>query len=621
MLKLIGNYIDIEQGVRILEKDYGFSLEAEVNVEKNTENKVIVSIKNGVCSISYCAKADFFRALMILADAVKKGKTDFHSCEERKLNSNGVMLTLGHVMKVETVCDFIRLSAQMGLNAMYMYMEDTYEMEKYPYFGYMRGRYTKEELREMDSFGQKFGVELIPTIQTLGHLAKTLRWRYTIPMRDTADSLYVGADATYEFIEEMIKTCRECFTTDRIHIGMDEAYGMGKGAYLGDNGLHDPYEMFSKHLTRVNEICKKYNYEPMIWSDMYFTLGSETGTQYDPVCKLPENIQETVPKEVSMVYWDYFIEDPDLYDTMFARHREIGRDIIFAGGVWCWATPVVNYGRTWRISKPALEACYRNGVKDVFLTLWGGGMCVDYYATLLGFQLYAEYTYAEKVDDKKIWEMFRVCTGLDPDAFWALDCDDLHGYKTIEKLDPIWKSVQLSFQLLHQDVMCGIFDDNYKEIDLEKMYADALGRVDNLPDQGPLEYVFTFHRKLISVLLRKSTLSKKLYEAYQAGDKAELARLRDVIAGLIPDLHELHTLHVERWLKEYKPFGMEHIAARYGKLIMRMEVAQKRVEDYLDGKIDKIEELEEKRLRYTTLTINHEEDIAYEDDYNLIAFI
>ena len=25
-----------------------------------------------------------------------------------------------------------------------------------------------------------------------------------------------------------------------------------------------------KHLARVNEIVKKYDYEPMIWSDMFF---------------------------------------------------------------------------------------------------------------------------------------------------------------------------------------------------------------------------------------------------------------------------------------------------------------------------------------------------------------
>ena len=143
MLKLIGNYADIEEAVRILEKDYGFSLDCEVNVEKNEENKLTVTVKGKVCSISYCKKADFFRGLMILKSAVEKGETNFVSCEERKLNTNGVMFTLGTAMKPATIKDFIRIMAQMGLDSLYMYMEDTYEMKKYPYFGYMRGRYTK----------------------------------------------------------------------------------------------------------------------------------------------------------------------------------------------------------------------------------------------------------------------------------------------------------------------------------------------------------------------------------------------------------------------------------------------------------------------------------------------
>lgn len=622
MLKLLGNYKEIEEGVRILEKDYGFSLENEVTVEKNCDNKITVSIKDGACKISYCKKADFFRGLMILSDAVKRGETDFLSNEERKLNSNGIMPTLGaSIMKPSTIKDFVRRMAQMGLDSMYMYMEDAYKMEKYPYFGYMRGSYTKEELIDMDSFAQKFGVELIPTIQTLGHLACTLRWRYTQPMRDTEKSLYVGADATYEFVEEMIKTCKECFSTKKIHLGMDEAYQIGKGAYLKKNGLHDPYELFSQHLDKVTEICKKYDYEPMIWSDMYLTLGSKTGKQYDPECKLPENISEMVPEGLSLVYWDYFVEDPKLYDIMFARHREMKKNIVFAGGVWQWANLVVNYGRTWRISKPALEACYRNGVKDVFMTIWGNALTADYYQTLLAFQLYAEYTYSEKVEDEQIWKMFRICTGLDPDAFWALDCDDIGWHESIERIDPIWKSVQLSLQMLFQDVMYGIFDENYKTIDLEKMYTDVLNKLNALPNQGEMEYVFAFQRKMISVLLRKSTITSKMYKAYHEGDREALKEHKEIIAGLKTDVEELYALQSENWLKFYRPFGMEHLAERYGTLILRLQVAHKRLSDFLDGKIDIIEELEEKRLRYTNHTVNHEEDIVYDQLYRSIAFI
>ena len=132
------------------------------------------------------------------------------------------------------------------------------------------------------------------------------------------------------------------------------------------------------------------------------------------------------------------------------------------------------------------------------MTSWAGAADASYYQTLLAMQLYAEYSYAAEVSNEQIWEMFRVCTGLDPDAFLALDCDDFLSCKTfsgddkfipemLAKIDPIWKSVQLSAQLLYQDVMYGIFDENYKALDVEGMYSDCLKRLQALPDQGEME--------------------------------------------------------------------------------------------------------------------------------------
>ncbi len=38
------------------------------------------------------------------------------------------------------------------------YTEDTYEVDGEPFFGYMRGRYTKAEMKEIDAFAEELGV-------------------------------------------------------------------------------------------------------------------------------------------------------------------------------------------------------------------------------------------------------------------------------------------------------------------------------------------------------------------------------------------------------------------------------------------------------------------------------
>ena len=42
---------------------------------------------------------------------------------------------------------------------MELYTEDTFEVNNEPYFGYMRGRYTPEDIRIIDDYGYDYGYE------------------------------------------------------------------------------------------------------------------------------------------------------------------------------------------------------------------------------------------------------------------------------------------------------------------------------------------------------------------------------------------------------------------------------------------------------------------------------
>ena len=60
--------------------------------------------------------------------------------------------------------------AAFGLTHLGLYTEDTYTVSGMPFIGFGRGAYTKEEIRDLDDFCFKLGIELFPCIQTLGHL-------------------------------------------------------------------------------------------------------------------------------------------------------------------------------------------------------------------------------------------------------------------------------------------------------------------------------------------------------------------------------------------------------------------------------------------------------------------
>jgi hypothetical protein len=138
------------------------------------------------------------------------------------------------VMKVDSLKNYMSLLKKMGYNTLMLYTEDTYEVNGEPYFGYMRGRYSKEELKEIDGFGQSIGMEVIPCIETLAHLDTAFQWG-KIP-NDTGNILLCDDERTYELIDRMFQTISECFKTKKVNVGMDEAHMLGRGKYLDKHG-------------------------------------------------------------------------------------------------------------------------------------------------------------------------------------------------------------------------------------------------------------------------------------------------------------------------------------------------------------------------------------------------
>src|SRR5690606_30249058 len=136
------------------------------------------------------------------------------------------------VITPDNVKAFIRRAALMGINTLMLYLEDTYEVPGEPFFGYLRGRFTQEELKDLDDYADAFGMEMAPCIQALGHMKQALQWKIAFgDVTDTPDVMLAGEEKTYELLGRMIDAARAPFRSNRIHLGMDEAFGMGTGKY------------------------------------------------------------------------------------------------------------------------------------------------------------------------------------------------------------------------------------------------------------------------------------------------------------------------------------------------------------------------------------------------------
>ena len=108
-------------------------------------------------------------------------------------------------------------------------------------------------------------------------------------------------------------------------------------------------------------------------------------------------------------------------------------------------------------------------------------------------------------------------------------------------------------------------------------------------------------RKKLSTCGHKYELGVKTRAAYKSGDKAELLRLvNEDYAPLEKLIPEFHKAFEKRWFDENKTSGFDIQDLRLGAIIQRTKSCKKRLLDYINGKIDRIEELECDILPYGT---------------------
>ena len=85
----------------------------------------------------------------------------------------------------------------------------------------------------------------------------------------------------------------------------------------------------------------------------------------------------------------------------------------------------------------------------------------------------------------------------------------------------------------------------------------------------------------------------QLYDAYRTGDRAELGRLaHEVIPEILERTERFLVAFRKQWYHENKTFGFSAQEIRIGGLKERLRSTALRVEDYLAGGCDRIEELE-----------------------------
>lgn len=525
------------------------------------------------------------RGLFLLSRAIREKQGSLHLREERHFAHCGAMLDMSRnqVMTVAAVKEWMDRQAALGLNMLMLYTEDTYEIPEYPYFGYLRGRYTREDLQELDRYAATLGIEMIPCVQTLAHMAQYLQWPAARAIKDQPDILLIDSEETYTFLDTMIRTLASCFTSRRILIGMDEAHGVGLGQYLLRHGYTDRFDLMNRHLERVCGICRKYGFRPIMWSDMFFRLGSKKNDYYDPESHVPDRVIEQLP-QVEMAYWDYYHDSEAFYEHMLREHERMGRGTVYAGGVWCWSGFMPNRQLTRHTMDPALRVNARRRTDTVIATFWGDdGAETSYRMGIDGLTLFSEACWrGPEFDPAECDRMAECLTGVPTeireawDAFYA---DDYlkRSSKRLLWSDPLYP--------------CGV--DGERMETLHRAAGKAIRTLETAAENTENRYALALFR----TLQEKIELRTALRKAYEAGNREAVRQIAETDLPAVTALYEtLNAAHRALWEASSRRQGWEVLSLRYGGAIGRLEDVRDELERWIRGEISSIPELDEAEL-------------------------
>ncbi len=591
---------DLHRALSMLGDEYPIAAQqtsdaCEVRFQQVGETEPIsVRAQDGTAHVAYQTVPHACRGVGLLLGLPDEGTISVD--EDPRFETMGLMLDCSRnaVMRVAAVKKWLRRMALSGLNMLMLYTEDTYQIPGEPMFGFMRGAYTPEEIREIDDYAVALGIEVIPCIQALGHLEQIMKWRSAYwPVRDTSSVLLVDEPQTYELIGKMVRTWRNAVRSRRIHIGMDETHDLGRGRYMDLHGYVRGFDIFNQHLSKVVEICQDEGLVPMIWSDMYFRMGSQSGDYYDVESTIPADVAASIPEATELVYWDYYHTDQSFYREWIRRHREMGFEPVMGSGVWTWGRFVYSHVYTVETALPCIRACQKEGVSEIFFTMWkDDGAAVDFDSALAGVLYVAEACYGRGEVDEERWRH----------RFEGVCKADLAANLAMSDLDPApsYGHEVNTRMLLWDDPLFGMYRrsllarDETRDFDPAAYYSDLAERLREWAgkDSGHAGTVL-FAAQMAHVLSAKAALYDGVRAAYEQGKAEALAAAAEMtIPDLIVSVKKLWALHRDVWMDQNKAPGFEVQCVRYGGLIQRLEEVALRIKEYVSGDLAAIEELE-----------------------------
>jgi hypothetical protein len=277
--------------------------------------------------------------------------------DQPDFRDRGLMLDVsrGKVPTRETLLELLELCSRLRLNVLMLYIEHTFAFRRHPEIGKGASPLDAETILWLDAEAHDRGVELVPCLQSLGHMERILSIDRYAPLAESERgwSLSPALPETYQLLGDLYDEFLPLFRSKRVNANCDEPFDLGTGRSAARAARHGRGAIFAEHVEKLRRLATRHGKRLMIWADFAH--------------QNPEHI-DSLDREIVLLDWWYEADfDAD-------RIRSLRRR-----GFETWACPGTS---SWNCFFPRIEnavgnverwadAGRRHGASGLLDTDWG----------------------------------------------------------------------------------------------------------------------------------------------------------------------------------------------------------------------------------------------------------
>lgn len=264
-------------------------------------------------------------------------------------------ISRGQVSTLDNFKKIVRFLSRYKMNLYMPYLEDMFTFKKHPLIGKGRGALTAEEVKELDEYGKKYHVEIVPIFESLGHCENILIKPEYVKYAEMpgATCLNPSDETTYQLLDDLLSDLCAAFSSPYFHMAADETWDVGLGASKERVQKLGVAEVHAEHYKRVYDILKKYEKRVMMYGDII--LNNPT-------------ILDQIPKDVIIMDWQYWGQD---HYSSVETFKKSGFSFVVSPAVWNFGRVFPNYLNSVVNIQNLARDGYNNGALGLLTSNWG----------------------------------------------------------------------------------------------------------------------------------------------------------------------------------------------------------------------------------------------------------